>query len=188
MNNFINIDESFYQNYGRKIDVVVTSLFPNPIATYHHEETYSYEKIPKPIVIFYHYGRLRKLYFSFFLKNKNITICEQPKINFDELIALTENPTTGMIAIYECLKCKPKELFITGLTFGRDEKYFRYVDNYFKYYETSKINQRGKRDYAGHHHLKREFCITKNLILKNKNITIDNYMRKNIFNLEKKDN
>ena len=186
MNNSINIDESLYRNYGKRIDILVTSLFPHPLATYHYEEAYSNEKIPKPLVIFYHYGRLRKLYFSFFLKNDNIIICEQPKKNFNELIKLTRNPTSGMIAVFECLKCNPKELFITGMTFGRDEKYSTYVDKYFRNHPILDKWKKDRNDWAGDHYLKGEYLITKDLILKNKNIFVDNYLRDQIFHLKEK--
>jgi hypothetical protein len=180
VNNFINMDESLYQNYGKRTDILVTSLFAHPYATCFHEETYSKEKIIRPLVIFYHYGRLRKFYFSYFLKNENITICGQPKKNFNELKKLTKHPTAGIIAIFEIAKCNPKELLITGFTFGKDEKYSSYVDKYHKY-NPELDKRKDKMDYAGVHHIASEFNITRDLILKNKNIFVDNYLSKVIF-------
>ena len=186
VNNFINMDESLYQNYGKRIDILVTSLFSHPYATCFHEEAYSKEKINKPLVIFYHYGRLRKFYLSYFLKNDNIIICQQPKKNFNELKKLTKHPTAGIIAIFECAKCNPKELLITGFTFGRDEKYSSYVDTYHKY--PPKFDKRKDRmDYAGVHHIAGEYNITRDLILKNKNIFVDDYLRDQIFDLPQKE-
>ena len=183
VNNFINIDESLFKNFGRRTDILITSLWYHLANTYCYEEAYTKEKINKPLLIYYQNGRLRKLFFSFFLKNDNITICEQPKKNLDELLKLVKHPTTGMVAIFECLKCNPTELFITGFTFGQDVKYSSYVDKYYSYIIPDKI-QKDKRDYSGDHYKTGEYHLTKNLILSHNNIFVDNYLSKEIFHLD----
>ena len=183
VNNFINIDDSLFKNFGKRIDILFTSLWYDLRATNCHEEAYSKEKINKSLLIYYQNGRLRKLFFSFFLTNDNITICEQPKKNSDELLKLIEHPTTGMIAIFECLKCSPEELYITGFTFGGDKKHKSYVDKYYKFWTPEKkvVNEKG---FAGIHNVSSEFDLIKKLIKNNKNFVLDPYLRKEIFHLD----
>jgi hypothetical protein len=135
VNNFINIDKSLVKNYGKKLDVLIISLWYDDRNTFSHKEAYSKENIQKPLLIYYRYNRLRRLFLSFFKINDNITICEQPKENWQELLKiLKHSPTTGMAAIFDILKCNPKELYITGFTFGADLKYRSYVDKYHKFW------------------------------------------------------
>lgn len=187
VNNFINIDKSLFKNFGTRIDILITSLWFDPRNTYCHEDSYTKEKIPNQLLIYYQNGRLRKLFFSFFLRNDNISICEQPKQNFEDLLKIIPDPTTGMIAIFDCLKCNPKELFITGFTFGQDEKYSSYVDKYYKNYIHDKTIK-DKNDFHGAHKVSSEYQFVKKLILTHNNISIDDYLRKTIFNLENKNN
>ena len=183
INNFINTDESLYNNYGKRMDVLITSLWHDFRNTYCHKESYSEENIDKPLLIYYQNGRLKKLFISFFLTNDNITICEQPKRNLDELLKLIKNPTTGMIAVFECLKCSPEELYITGFTFGGDKKHKSYVDKYYKFWTPEKklVNEKG---FAGIHNVSSEFDLIKKLIKNNKNFVLDPYLRKEIFHLD----
>jgi hypothetical protein len=183
LNNFINLDESLHKNFGKRTDILITSLNYNLWNTYCHEEAYSYEKINKPLLIYFQNERLGKLFISFFNKNTNITICEQPKKNINELTELIKIPTTGILAIFECLKCNPKELFITGLTFGRDEKYSTYIDKYYKYITQNK-EKKDKKGFAADHNLTEEFNLAKKLLLNHDNIFIDKYLNHEIFHLK----
>ena len=182
VNSFINIDKSWFQNYGKKIDILITLLWYDPKNTYCQKEAYTYGKINKPLLIYYQNGRLKKLFSSFFQKNDNITICEQPKENLHGLLKMLKYPpTTGMIAIFEILKCKPKELYLTGMTFAHDLKYNSYVDKYHKNLTPKKhiIDTRG---FVGSHNVRAEFNLTKKLILNN-NIVVDSYLSNEIFHI-----
>lgn len=183
INNFINIDESLFKNFGKRTNILITSLWYDLRATNCHKEAYTQEKISKPLMIYYQNKRLQKLFFSFFLTNDNITICEQPKKNSDELLKLIEHPTTGMIAIFECLKCNPKELYITGFTFGNDVKHKSYVDKYYKFWTPDEniVNEKG---FAGVHNVYTEFDLIKKFIKSNKNIVLDPYSQKEVFHLD----
>ena len=165
------------------MDVLITSLWYDFRNTYCHKEAYSKKNIDSPLLIYYQYGRLKKLFLSFFEINDNISICEQPKKNSDELLKLIKHPTTGMIAIFECLKCNPKELYITGFTFGNDVKYKSYVDKYYKFWTPNKniVNEKG---FAGVHNVSSEFDLIKKLIKNYKNIVLDPYLRKEVFHLD----
>ncbi len=148
-------------------------------------EAYSKENIHRPLLIYYRYNRLSKLFSSFFRTNKNISICEQPKENWKELLKiLKHSPTTGMAAIFDILKCNPKELYITGFTFGKDVKHKSYVDKYYKFFTPEKniVNDKG---YAGDHYVASEFILTKKLIQNHKNVVLDSYLQEKIFHLNK---
>lgn len=182
LNSFIKTDKSLFQNYGEKMDILITSLWYDPLATFCHKETYTKENINKPLLIYYQNGRLKKLFKLFFKINENITICEQPKENFKELFNMLKySPTTGMLAIFECLKCNPRELYITGMTFGHDVKYRTYVDKYYKdFIQDENIND-AKRN-TGAHNMVAEFNLTKKLMANN-NIVVDNYLKTEIFHI-----
>lgn len=182
VNNFINMDESLFQNYGKRTDILITSLWYNPKTVYCQKESYTTENINKPLLIYYQNGRLTNLFISFFNMNNNLVVCEQPYKNLQELRDMRQSPTTGMVAIFECLKCNPKELYLTGITFGHDVKHKSYVDKYHKNF-IPRRNMMDARGYSGAHNLVGELNLTKKL-MRNNNIVVDSYLSKEIFHLD----
>jgi len=181
VNSFLNVNKSLHKNYGKKTDILITSLWKSTKSSFCLKESYTEDKINHPLLIYYQNGRLRNFFLQLFELNKNITICEQPKNNLKDLLnILNHSPTTGMLAIHEILKCNPKQLYVTGMTFGLDQKHKDYVDGYYPHYRPPE-KVMNKDGFAGSHNLVAEFNLTKKLILNNKNLEVDSYLSKELF-------
>jgi len=198
--------EELEKYYGKKFDILFSSFWPfNDAKDFIKEELNksrflyldSYKDISNNLLIYdYHDRQFHKEYIlnkfkNFFNRKKNFTfISSIYKIHYlKKLFNLKKTPTSGLACILICLLNKPKELYISGITFYQDKIYNAYYDNYSlltdKQYNSIINNKKyrfnGKKYKKGFtfgHDVNNEYDLMKKLISKFQNIKIDKYLEK----------
>lgn len=192
--------------YGKKFDILFSSFWPfNDAKEFIKGELNksrnlyldSYKDISNNLLIYdYHDRQFHKEYIlnkfkNFFNRKKNFTFVSTIyKIHYlMKLFNLKKTPTTGLACILTCLLNKPKELYISGITFYQDKIYNGYYDKYFlitnQEYNTLVNNKNyrfnGKQFRKGFifgHNVNDEYHLFKKILNKLKFIKIDKYLDK----------
>lgn len=95
---------------------------------------------------------------------------------------LKTTPTIFLCSLFYLMFFKFKELYIIGITFQKDGYYKEYkTEEMFKSSQKRTLNKNKNKDSV--HDMEKEIYYFKNLLNKNKNIKIDNYLKKNILNI-----
>ena len=200
LNSMVNLPKKELEKYyGSKFDILISSFWPfndykDVINTESNKARYlsikSYKNIEKDLLIFdvsvkkFYYEYLLKDNKSFFNDKKNISFVDDNKIHqnyFSKKYKLKKSPTTGLMALLLCIEYEPKEIYISGITFYKDNKHEPYYKDYGLFNQTifNKIKKKQaeniKKNNFGHD-VNHEFELFKKLY-KNHNITIDNYLK-----------
>lgn len=198
--------EELEKYYGKKFDILFSSFWPfNDAKEFIKGELNksrnlyldSYKDISNNLLIYdYHDRQFHKEYIlnkykNFFNRKKNFTfISSIYKIHYlKKLFNLKKTPTTGLACILTCLLNKPKELYISGITFYQDKIYKGYYNKYFlmtnQEYNTLVNNKNyrfnGKqfrKDFIFGHNVDDEYNVFKKMLNKFKFIKIDKYLDK----------
>ncbi len=169
INKGVEVIENQWEYVGTRTDILFHSFMDNPKEPGSSPitgELWKKQKVDRVIYSHNHKEIRRGIYdIILFAKKTNghITFSEVPTdIHLQNIKSIAPySPTTGHIAINTVLKCKPKEVYITGITFFKTAHNKLYRDKTLKV-----IENRMK----GIHNPDAEYQYFKRLYIKNKDI------------------
>mgnify|MGYP002828379763 FL=1 len=204
LNNMIYIPDKELEEkyYGTKYDIIASAFWHinnmgSNVDQWKHKrylDIKSYRNLKKGTILYECYAR--NLFETIYQKfkdeidtkeikygNSSIEFYKETLQLLNQISPVNRTPTTGMMMIAMILLCKPRKLYISGITCYLDLKHNAYYDSYFisNYIEKKKDYFDGKtfdysKELSSHHPYQAEQKILAWLI-KNKKVKADKYLK-----------